>query len=256
MKEYFGWDGYQRSAAGFMSWQHILIVTIGVLIMTGLAIFFGIKNKGKDDKAKNKVLIIAAILIDALEIFKIILICFRAHDAMGWIRDLPLFMCSIQLITIPVAAFSKGRVREAALDFVFIFGLVGALAGTYGAGNLYGSYPAMCFDNNISLITHCISGFCSIYIGITGLATMKNKNIPFTLAIITVFGILALIANKVIDYNYMFLRRGDGTPYEVLFSLVKGNKILYPIGVMLLFYLLIVAFYVVHHLIVKKKENK
>ena len=33
---------------------------------------------------------------------------------------------------------AKNKVKEAALDFVFIFGLLGALLGTYGAGNNYG----------------------------------------------------------------------------------------------------------------------
>ena len=46
-------------------------------------------------------------------------------------------MCSIQLITIPLAAWSKGRMQEAALDFVFIFGLLGAILGTYGAGETF-----------------------------------------------------------------------------------------------------------------------
>ena len=113
MREFFGFDGYDRPAEGFLSLEHILFVTTGIAIMIFLAIFIGLKKRHKDEKEKNRVLIISAILIDSFEIFKIVLLCFREHDPMGWIRELPLFLCSIQLITIPLAAFSKGRIREA-----------------------------------------------------------------------------------------------------------------------------------------------
>ena len=72
---------------------------------------------------------------------KFIIVCSREGSIEPMLRMLPLFLCSIQLITIPLAAFSKGRVKEAALDFVFIFGILGAFAGTYGAGQNYSAYP-------------------------------------------------------------------------------------------------------------------
>ena len=68
MKEFFGFGGYQRTPEGYMSWQHLTFVTTLMLIMVGLAIFFGLRNKNKSDKVKNKVLIVAAILIDTFEI--------------------------------------------------------------------------------------------------------------------------------------------------------------------------------------------
>ena len=134
MREFFGFGGYNRPAEGFMSWQHIVFVTSLMIIMIALAVLLGLRNKNKDEKTKNKVLVISAILIDSFELFKIVLLCFRGHDPMNWIYNLPLFLCSIQLITIPLAAFCKGRIKEASMDFVFIFGLLGAVLGTYGAG--------------------------------------------------------------------------------------------------------------------------
>ena len=65
----------------------------------------------------------------------------------------------------------------------------------------------------------------------------------------------AAVANKIIDYNYMFLRRGDGTPYDILYSLVGGNAVLYPVCVIGLFLIYILAFYGVNHLI-KRAKNK
>ena len=50
--------------------------------------------------------------------------------------------------------------------------------------------------------------------------------------------------------------RGDGTPYDILYNLVSGNKILYPVGVFVLFVLYIVAFYGIHYLIKKHRQAK
>ncbi len=253
MKEFFGFGGYTRTPEGYFSWQHLTFVTSLMVIMATLAVLFGLKNKNKDERIKNKVLVIAAILIDSLEIFKIVLMCIRGKDPMGWITELPLFLCSIQLITIPLAAFSKGRLKEAARDFVVIFGILGAVFGTYFAGQNYGAYPVLSFDNVISGITHSISGFASLYIMFSRSASMKKKNIFITFSILIGFCLAAYIANVIIDYNYMFMMRGDGTPYDILFNLVNGNAILYPLGVVALFLLYISGFYAVYYLIRKKK---
>lgn len=254
MREFFGFGGYQRTPEGFMSWQHLVFVTSLILVMIGLAVFLGRRNKNRSDAAKNAVLIWAALLIDGFELFKIVLLCFRANDPMDWLYNLPLFLCSIQLITIPLAAFSKGRVKEASLDFVCIFGILGALLGTYGAGQNYGCYPVLSFDNVVSGITHCISGFASLYIMFSGLCSMKKNNIVITMGILCGFCIAAYIANVVVDYNYMFLMRGDGTPYDILYNLVGGHKVIYPAGVVLLFFLYITGFYWVYFQVTKKKK--
>ena len=256
MKDFFGFGGYQREPEGYMSWQHLVFVSVLMVIMIVLAVVLGLKNKDKELKQKNKVLIWAAFLIDGFELFKIVLICFRSNNAMQWIYMLPLFLCSIQLIAIPLAAFAKGRIKEAALDFVFIFGILGAVMGTYLAGNNYSSYPVLSFDNVVSGITHAISGFASLYIGFSKMTSMKPKNIFITFIILFTFCAAALIANVTIDYNYMFLMRGDGTPYDIVYNLVGGNVVLYPMLVILLFVIYISIFYLVFYLIKKRKTLK
>jgi len=256
MKEFFGIGGYQREPEGYMSWQHLTFVSSLVLVMILLAVFLGLRNKNKELNKKNVVLIWSAILIDGLELFKIVLHCVIAKDPLGWLYNLPLFLCSIQLITIPLVAFSKGRVREASLDFVAIFGVLGAVLGTYGAGQNYNAYPVLSFDNVVSGVTHCISGFCSLYIMISGMTCMKKNNIVITFGILFSFCILAYIANIVLDYNYMFLMRGDGTPYDIFYNLVNGSKVLYPIIVVVLFVLYITAFYYSFFFIKNKQSKK
>ena len=155
-----------------------------------------------------------------------------------------------------LAAFTKGRIKEASLDFVFIFGLLGGMLGTFGAAQNYSAYPVLSWPNLVSTVTHCVSGFASLYIVISGMASMKKNNIYITFAILLGFSVIAYIANILLDYNYMFLMRSDGTPYEMFYQLVGGNPILYPLLVVLLFVLYIIVFYAVFLYRRKKKLSK
>lgn len=253
MKEFFGIGGYQRPAEGFLSWQHLLFVTSLMVIMVTCAVLLGKRNKAADLKTKNRVLIWAAFLIDGFELFKIFLLCYRSESFSPILHNLPLFLCSIQLLAIPMAAFSKGRIKEACLDFVCIFGISGAILGVYGAGQNYNAYPVLSFDNVVSGITHSISGFASLYIMISGITGLKRKNILPTTGILVSFCVMAYVANILVDYNYMFLMAGDGTPYDILYNLVDGHPVFYPLGVVGLFFIYLFSFYYIHSLVSKKK---
>ena len=244
LREFFGWGelGYTRVPEGYFSWQHLVFVSSFMVVMAVLAVLLGRKNKNASEKQKNKVLIWAAVLINFFQLTVVARRCINAGSIWEFVGELPLFLCSIQLITIPMAALAKGRLKEASLDFVAIFGLLGAVMGTYFAGQNYISYPVLSFHNVVSGITHSISGFSSLYIMIAGMASMKKKNIPLSYAIVTGFSVVAYIVDVIGDYNYMFLMRGDGTPYDILFNLVNGNPVLYPLGVLFLFFIYITVF--------------
>ena len=258
MKDFFGFGTepypYGKPAEGFLSWQHIVFVSVFVVVGVFLAVFLGLRNKNKDENTKNKVLIWAAIIIDAFEILKIII--GSIHSPTYWRVSLPLFLCSVQLIAIPLAAFTKGRVKEASLDFVLIFGLLGGVLGTVGAAQNFNTYPALSWPNFVSSMTHTISAFASLYIAIVGLVSMKKQNIVITYAILFTFVIAAFIANFTLDYNYMFLMHHDGTPYVIFYNLVKGNKVLYPIIVVLIFVIYISLFYFIYLKVQKLKSRK
>ncbi len=256
MKEFFGFGGYSRPAEGFLSWQHLLFVGLLLLIMTVLSLSLGKKYRYCTPREKYKVLVVAAILIDALELLKILILCLRSESAEPILYNLPLFLCSIQLIALPLAAFSKGRVKEAALDFVCIFGILGAVFGTLGAGQNYNAYPVLSLDNVVSGLTHSISGFASLYIMFSKAASLKRENVCITFCILFAFCIAAYIANVTLDYNYMFLMAGDGTPYDILYNWVDGNRILYPLSVVALFLFYISSFYYLVYALRRKTSEK
>ncbi len=256
MKEFLGFGGYSRPAEGFLSWQHLLFVGLLLGTMVLLAVYFGKKYRYCTPVQKNKVLVVTAILIDALELFKIAVLCLRSKSADPILYNLPLFLCSIQLIAIPLAAFSKGRTKEAALDFVCIFGILGAVFGTIGAGQNYNAYPVLSMDNVVSGLTHAISGFASLYIMFSKMAGLKRNNTWISFCILLAFCAAAYIADLLIPYNYMFLMAGDGTPYDILYNLVNGNQILYPLLVVALFLLYISLFYYLVYVFRRKAKAK
>ena len=255
MKDFFGFGGYQRPAEGYLSWQHLTFATFLMVVMVASAILLGRLNKNRPMEKKNHVLLWTALLIDGFEIFKIVIISIRSEDPLAFLQMLPLFLCSIQLIAIPMAALCKGRLKESCLDFVCIFGILGAIFGVYFAGQNYSCYPVLSIDNVVSGITHAISGFASLYILISGMTSMKKQNMLITFSILIGFCIAAYTANVLIDYNYMFLMAGDGTPYDILYNLFNGNKVLYPLSVVGLFLVYITGYYLVYFAITKHSKK-
>lgn len=254
LREFFGFGGYTRLADGAYSPKHIINMVVFIGLSLFFAFFLGLKNKSKDDKTKNKPLIVAAILIDSLEIIKLIIACVKDGSCTPLLYNLPLFFCSIMLIAIPLAAFTKGRIKEAAVDFVFAFGLLGGIMGIVGAAQNYNAYPAFSWDNMVSAATHGISAFSSLYIGLSKMFTLKMKNLPICEAILGFFVAAALIINPIIDYNYMFLRNHDGTPYSIFYNMVNGDPILYPMIVILIFVIWILIYYLIVLGLRKKKK--
>ena len=256
IREFLGIGGYVREPEGYMSWQHLTFVTSLLVVMAVLAVILGRKNRNRDEKTKNRVLIWSAVVIDSVELFKIVIACVKDGGLEPIRRLLPLFLCSIMLIAIPLAAFSKGRLREASLDFVLIFGLMSAVLGTYGAGQNYACYPVLSIDNVASGITHSVSGFACLYIAIAGMTSLKKENIPITFAIMGGFCAAAYVANVTLDYNYMFLMRGDGTPYDFFYNLVNGSPVFYPLPVVGLFLIWIAVFYFAYYQIKRGRAAK
>lgn len=257
-KEFLGFSGedgvsYWREASGAYSWQHLTFVTGLLVIMTAFAVLLGRAYRNRPEKDKNKVLIWSSVIMISCEIFEIVVLCIRnSDDPTYWHMLLPLFLCSIQMFALPLAAFAKNRLKEVSLDFVMIFGILGAILGTYGAAQNYAIYPVISLENVSSGITHAVSGFGSLYIMISGMHSMKKKNIIGTCLVLSFFCSLAYVVNILVDYNYMFLMNHDGTPYKIVYDLVGGHKVAYPLMVVFLFVVYIVIFYAAYYAICKR----
>ncbi|MCQ2354174.1 MAG: YwaF family protein [Clostridia bacterium] len=260
IKEFFRWT-CNRDPEGWFSCQHILYVSIMVSIAVSMGILLGRKNRKKGFENKLKVLKTAALVMLGFELIKIVVITIRVKDFWQIRSMFPLFLCSIMLFALPLAAFGKGRIREASLDFSFIFGIICCLSGTYLAGNYFDNCPVLSFDPMVSVTTHCISGFSSLYIASSGLISMKKKNTWISALILLLFEAAALIVdilqtNTDYEHNYMFLMEDSGTPFSICTSIAGGNQVLYTIFVAILYFIYLALFYAGYYLYRKIKTPK
>jgi len=255
-KEFISWT-FERSPEGYMSWQHLLSVSIVFAIVIFLAIFFGRKNKMKSRKEKLKVVMIAAIVLDGVEILKLIVSVIITNNIAILLGYLPLFLCSIPLIVLPVAAFSKGRIQQASLDFMVMFGLLGGMLGTYLAGNIYSIFPVLHFYTLNSLITHMTSAFAAMYIAISGLHSFEKRSILISIGILGFFMIIAQVVNLLdtgYQSNYMFLSSGDGTPFTIIENVFPAYTVGYAVSVALCMWIYLIGFGLIVLNIRKRKK--
>ncbi|MCQ2556268.1 MAG: YwaF family protein [Clostridia bacterium] len=270
VKEFFRWTN-NRESEPFLGWQHLLTVAIFLGVAIFLAIYFGRKYRHSEKNKKLKVLKVAAILMISLEVIKIVVISIRNKDALSILSMLPLFLCSMHLFSIPLAAFAKGKVQDAALTFLYIFGIVSCLGGTVLASNYFGSSPILSFDLLISVTTHTISGFASLYTIIVNLVEIKKGNILGCAIVLLAFELLAFGANQANAYinetmgkcyesNYMFLSRSAGTPFEICNTIVGGNQVLYTLFIALIYFawmgLFLGGYYIVKAICNSAKKRK
>jgi len=255
-KEYISW-AFDRVPEGYMSWQHLLSVSIVFGLAIFLAIHFGLKNKMKSRKEKLKAVMIAAIVLDSVEILKLIVSVIITKNIAILLGYLPLFLCSIPLIVLPIAAFSKGRLQQASLDFMVMFGLLGGVLGTYLAGNIYSIFPVLHFFTLNSMITHMTSAFAGMYIAISGLHSFEKRNIMISIGILGFFMIAAEVVNLIntgYQSNYMFLSSGDGTPFTIIESVFPAHTVGYAISVALCMWIYLIGFSLVV-LKIRKRKN-
>lgn len=232
-----------RTPEGYMSLEHILSVTITLIVFIAFAIILGIKIKN-NSKAINIVLVVSAILMIGLYIgrFSDVLyrnfVYYKDTNSLATeegvklffsniVNNLPLFLCDMAIIAIPICAFTKGRVRTIFADFLGIWGIPMGFIGTYLAGNVYPSNCIISFGALTSLFIHVIPAFVSLFIFVVGLNTMERRNMYYVIGMFVGFMFFVLIYdyifNPLFDANFMFFFRGDGTPFD-LYLLLVGVK--------------------------------
>lgn len=259
--QFMGFEEDTRVPEGWLSWQHLTYVTVVIAIAVFLALRLGRKYRDKSIQEKRKPLRIAAIVMLTSEITKIILYCIQDGNA-GIIRsNLPLFLCSIIFFTLPMAAFGKKRISDAAMNFTFVFGMLCCVAGTYLAANIYANNPIFCYSCLASKTAHCIAGFSAVYIGSSGLAIRKQGDRWIMILILGVFEAAALIVDILqtgtnYECNYMFFTNPSGTPFSICMQLVHDSQPLYTAFVAALYFAYLFLFLLVWRLVVRKREGR
>ena len=257
MKAFYEWFFLEEGRTGdaLFSWQHLVSVTVAIVIFVGLAILLGLKFRD-NKKGQFVSLLVAGIFIVLVQIAKIFFLCWNTTDTI-WgciIGNAPLYLCDMAIFILPLCAITKGRFRDWCLDFLAIWGVLMGFFGTYLAGNIYPAHAAISWAAINSLLNHSISLFGAVFIWVTGLNKMKKTSIPFTVGILVIFMTAALVLdwthNLPSGHNFMFFRHGDGTPFDFFKNYLSFGKIwVYDIWIYVLQCGYMVAVYFIYYAI-------
>ncbi|MCR5078531.1 MAG: YwaF family protein [Bacilli bacterium] len=239
----------------YLGVAHIVAASIVTILFVGLGIFFGVRLKGAETKKRILPIKVATIIFLTVQLSYYIVNI--ARD--GWgilIGILPLFLCDIQLFSLPFAAWGKGRVQKIAFDFSIVLGLLAALMGAWFNGAVFANNPIWSYDCIWNFINHCVPGFVAVYIMANRLSKLKMIDMLITFAVMALFEIVALIIDFTLNENYMFFRSSSGTPFFIFENMSGGNPVVYVILVILGQHAYVAIYYLVYFLVEKIAEKK
>ncbi|MCQ2742890.1 MAG: YwaF family protein [Bacilli bacterium] len=217
----------------YLDTTHIILASIVSLITIFLGVFFGIRHRDRDERAKTKFILPFAITMWSFHLVRMVMIVVRtyASGGNGWFQllqcDLPLFLCDIQYFALVAICFAKGRLKKAGLDFCLCLGILSFAMGVWLNAGTYSGTAWWTSSYIYEMVVHAIPGGLSLYIAFSKSGSLKLKDIWVTFLILLVFEAIALTLDYTIDSNYMFFKSDAGTPFSIFANWAKGNTPLY-----------------------------
>ncbi|MBR7092153.1 MAG: YwaF family protein [Clostridia bacterium] len=188
-----------------------------------------------------------AVFIFALEVVKLVWESYydvTTGRGFNYGGILPFDTCSMFTFLLPLAAFSRGRVRESALAWLATIGLAGGLSNILFLQALKW-YPFWTFGAMFSMIFHFSMAFVALWIVTSGYLRFRPGHILYAYIPHFLFSVVVIALDYIFDWDYMLYRHAGGVP------LMEGvadrlNAAGYPwltTGLMLLIYLAIAAMF-------------
>lgn len=192
----------EYSPAGMYSVGHFILLFIFIAI--AILIFLLLKNVKKE-----KVIVTLkafTIIITALELFKIVWnIAMYGFTTEGLNHYLPLYYCSLYIYALWGITFGKGKVKRASFAWLLWGGGIAGLAFlSYPSSSLI-YYPAFHFLSIYSIMFHVFLVLTVILIVYHKIYPFKKDDFVYYFAFSLIFMIPALIVNKLLHINMMFL---------------------------------------------------
>ena len=139
----------------------------------------------------------------------------------NWWGELPLQLCNINLLLIPVAVLTKKRPL---LGFCFFIGPLGALMAMVLPGNGFDGYPIFLPRMLGYYGTHLVVMFAALAVGTFGLYRPRMRDLPLTAATVFVVALVIFGFNMLLRYtglhpkaNYFFAVETEGNALLELF---------------------------------------
>ena len=133
------------------------------------------------------------------------------------VKLLPLHLCSMQCVFIPLAIFTK---RRALWDYLYATAVLGGLCGVLFPAGVAGVYPLWHFQTLQTVLLHSLLIFIPLALIATGRHEPSLKGFLQALLIFMPVAAMAALVDVLYGENYMFiLYPPEGTPLVWIYQL-------------------------------------
>ncbi len=194
---------------------------IGILYIIVLVVVLLFMNKEKNYKANKSMMLKLSIALILLELIKLTVMTIR--DSSFPMNHLPFHLCSLPLYLYPILYFAKedSKLERFIKPAAYASVIAATLAAIILPTNIIGSNNHWIpFDDNffplLSFTYHGIMLFAPIYMISRGYYKISIKDIPKALGVTLILMFVAMIANQLLDRDFMLLNTGNGSPLNFL----------------------------------------
>ena len=243
----YGFFDYKYNIQGFSSDLFSTAHIIYIFAVIVFSIAFGIIARRTSHKKIDVFIKVLSIVTLVLEITKITWESYydiTTGRGFNYFGLLPLYTCSLFIYTLLIAAWGKGKVKDASLSFLTTICMMsGAIGVVYCNGLNY--YPFWTFGAFYSLFFHSSMFFTGFFLIATGYKKLDWKDVYIGWFPMVALAIVAIPVNYIIKSDYMQVYEGSGVPLKSDLS-----KILAGVGLRFVFSILMLASYMLLSVIV------
>ena len=203
-------DMPQPEAFPLFGVRHILLLLVlAACIIAGLLLIRRLKPP-----QAQRVLYGAAILVPLLELSHSVWLYLTGTTSL--IKLLPLHLCGLQSLFIPLAVFTKFTCFR---DFVYATSLLGGIFGTVMPSGVADYYPLWSFQTLQTFALHGLLIFVPLAMILCGQHWPSIQRFPRVLCIFLLAALGVGIVDQMFGENYMFLYAPPaGTPLVLIFD--------------------------------------
>lgn len=207
----------------------VLPISLIVVILTSLLIFWLLKNKS--EKIKNLPFVLIAIFLLIMEVIKQIL---AFPDYNYW--NIPLHFCSTFMVWFSLASFAKGKLSEVGYTLSFIFGMWFLALFYIDPTSIIGSSTDGIFKDFSNFHTFTYHHLILLFMLLSVLFKKFNpklEQIKYIVLFYSIFATLAITFAHLLDVNFVSLLYNSLAFMQAIndkFGIVAYTTAMYFIG--------------------------
>ncbi len=249
-------------------WFHLLSIALTVIITFLLCKYY--KPTADDGSRARRVIVITAIIVTILEIYKQINYTFKVSDGVintyyQWYA-FPFQFCSTPMyVGLLIALFKKGKIHESLCAYLATYSVFAGAAVVAYTGDVFVGTIGI---NIQTMVCHCSMIIVGVYLLYTGYVKLEHKTILKALPVFSAAVMIACIMNEIAfltgitteHYFNMFYVSPHCDPHLPVYSLVQPlvpyplNLIIYIAGFTAAAYIILLIGMLIKRICEKKKS--